>query len=245
MKTTQIFDYHVFCDKLSLIPFNKKKFIINTLNAYSYVVAKKDQEFKKSLQNAEILLPDGFPIVIAAKVLNNKKIKKIAGADIFYFLLHKANELGLRVFFLGSGNTILNMIKLKIAEKYPNVSVHTYSPPFKHKFSNHDNQIMIDMVNEIKPDVLFVGMTAPKQEKWVAENKDELEANIICSIGAVFDFYAGSKPRPASFWIKLNLEWLIRLLKEPKRMWKRYLIYSPIFFVDLIYVKIFKKVFLN
>ena len=88
---------------------------------------------------------------------------------------------------------------------------------------------MISAVNEFKPDVLFVGMTAPKQEKWNDENKDKLEANVICSIGAVFDFYAGTITRPGKVWIKLGLEWFIRLLKEPKRMSKRYIYYGAPF----------------
>ena len=92
-----------------------------------------------------------------------------------------------------------------------------------------DNQQMITAVNAFMPDVLFVGMTAPKQEKWSFTNKAALDAKIICSIGAVFDFYAGTVVRPHPFWIKLRLEWFVRLLKEPKRMWKRYLYYGPVF----------------
>jgi N-acetylglucosaminyldiphosphoundecaprenol N-acetyl-beta-D-mannosaminyltransferase len=99
---------------------------------------------------------------------------------------------------------------------------------------------MIAAVNEVKPDVLFVGMTAPKQEKWGHANKKKLDAKTICAIGAVFDFYAGTVERPSQFWINLQLEWFIRLVKEPKRMWRRYLYYGP-FFLYLLLKVILKR----
>jgi N-acetylglucosaminyldiphosphoundecaprenol N-acetyl-beta-D-mannosaminyltransferase len=88
---------------------------------------------------------------------------------------------------------------------------------------------MIDAINQSKSDVLFVGMTAPKQEKWVYENRDLINTPVICSIGAVFDFYAGTVKRPSKFWISIGLEWLPRLLKEPRRLWRRTLISTPLF----------------
>ncbi|MDF4221138.1 WecB/TagA/CpsF family glycosyltransferase [Maribacter sp. M208] len=112
----------------------------------------------------------------------------------------------------------------KIGERlkvdYPNVTFGIYSPPYKPEFSEEDNSKMIEAVNAFQPDVLFVSMTAPKQEKWSHANKDLLVAKIICSIGAVFDFYAGTVECPNKIWQDLGLEWLGRLLKEPKRMAK-------------------------
>ena len=96
---------------------------------------------------------------------------------------------------------------------------------------------MVSRINEFKPDVLFVGMTAPKQEKWVYENKNQLDAKVICSIGAVFDFYSETVKRPSKFWINLGLEWFIRLLHEPNHLWRRYLLYGPVF----IYVVLKEK----
>ena len=97
---------------------------------------------------------------------------------------------------------------------------------------------MLEKVNKFKPDVLFVGMTAPKQEKWAFENKNKLNANVICSIGAVFDFYAGTTKRPPRWMINLRMEWLGRLLKEPKRMWRRYILSTPVFFIDIVRYKL-------
>ncbi|PWD97695.1 glycosyltransferase [Marinilabilia rubra] len=212
--------------------------VINTINAYSYVIAKKDKDFSRALRDSDVLLPDGFPITLASRLLCKKKIQKIAGEDIFFHLLRKMNHERGRVFFLGSSDDTLAKIEARINREFPNVSSGIFSPPYKERFSELDNQRMIDAVNNFKPTVLFVGMTAPKQEKWVYHNQNHINASIICSIGAVFDFYAGTVKRPSKFWINLRLEWFIRLLKEPKRLWKRYLFYSPKFLIDVFKAKL-------
>ncbi|GAA3508718.1 WecB/TagA/CpsF family glycosyltransferase [Aquimarina addita] len=208
--------------------------IINTINPHSYCTTKIDENFKYVLQNSDILLPDGIGIVWASKVLNKKKIKKIAGFDIFIHLMNHLNAVNGSCFFLGAAEETLKLIKDRIKKEYPNVEVNSYSPPYKQEFSSEDSAKMIEAVNACKPTVLFVGMTAPKQEKWAFENKDKLITDIICSIGAVFDFYAGTIKRPGSFWIKMGLEWLPRFLKEPKRLAERNLVSTPKFIFEVL-----------
>jgi N-acetylglucosaminyldiphosphoundecaprenol N-acetyl-beta-D-mannosaminyltransferase len=198
-------------------------------NQYSYCIAEKDPAFKKALQESDILLPDGMGIVAAVRLLNNRKIKKIAGADIHHYLLDDLNKKGGRCFYLGSSAAVLDKITARLSTEFPNIKVGTFSPPYKPEFTEEENQQMIAVVNAFQPDVVFVGMTAPKQEKWAFQHKEQLNTKIICSIGAVFDFYASTIVRPNQFWIKLRLEWFIRLVKEPKRMWRRYLYYGPVF----------------
>jgi N-acetylglucosaminyldiphosphoundecaprenol N-acetyl-beta-D-mannosaminyltransferase len=205
------------------------KTLITTINQYSFCIAKEDAAFKKALQASDVLLPDGMAIVAAARLLTNTKITKIAGAQLHEFLLNKLNEAGGSCFYLGASEATLAKITAKVHKEFPKVQVHSYSPPFKAVFTESDNQNMLAAVNAVAPEVLFIGMTAPKQEKWAIEHKAMLQAKTICSIGAVFDFYAGTVKRPSPFWIALRLEWLIRLIKEPRRMWKRYLYYGPIF----------------
>ncbi|MBN1950888.1 MAG: WecB/TagA/CpsF family glycosyltransferase [Bacteroidales bacterium] len=236
--TTRVFSFDVFADDLQAIRPGKTRQIVNTINAYSYIVTKKDKLFKTALEQSDILLPDGFPVVTAAKWLNGIKIRKIAGADIFFHLCRILNTEKGSCFFLGSSEKTLGMIESRLKSDFPGIKAGFYSPPYKPVFSDEDNQQMLEAIAAFNPDVIFVGMTAPKQEKWVHDNAPEIGHGIICSIGAVFDFYAGSVKRPSQFWIKLKLEWFIRLLKEPKRLWKRYLVYSPLFFVDLILFKI-------
>ena len=153
-------------------------------------------------------------------------------------MLQELQQKGGSCFYLGSSENTLLKIKERVAREFPNIRVGTFSPPFKPEFSHTDNEKMLETVHDFRPDVLFVGMTAPKQEKWAFAHKEQLDTKIICTIGAVFDFYAGTVERPSAFWINLRLEWFIRLVKEPKRMWKRYLYYGPVFIKHILALKI-------
>lgn len=236
--TVNVMDYEVFSGDLDKIKLeNENALVINTINAYSFVVASRDPLFRRALQDSDILVPDGFPVVFAAKYLKKSRIRKIAGADVFFSLCERMNEKEGRCFFLGSSDSTLEKINQRLKLEFPYIKAGFFSPPFKKEFSKDENTVMLEAINSFKPDVLFVGMTAPKQEKWVAEHRNSVEAGVITSIGAVFDFYAGTTSRPSSFWVNNNLEWFIRLLKEPRRLWKRYLIYSPLFFISMLKYK--------
>ncbi len=234
--TVGLLDYSILNGGLDKINFSSKC-LINTINQYSYIIAQKDAEFKKALMGSDVLLPDGVGITAALKMLKGENVKKIAGADLHQYLLEKLNASGGKCFYLGSKDSTLEAIKTRLNKEYPNIKVGVYSPPFKAQFSEKENAEMINAVNEFNPDVLFVGMTAPKQEKWSYLHKGELKASVICTIGAVFDFYAETISRPSQFWIDLHLEWFVRLVKEPKRMSKRYLYYGPAFVYDLLRMK--------
>lgn len=140
------------------------------------------------------------------------------------------------VMFMGSSEKVLDLIVKRAAKVYPHLKVVTYSPPYKPEFSEEDNKAIIDAINAADPDLLWIGMTAPKQEKWTYSHWDEL--NIHChvgTIGAVFDFFAGTVERAPMWWQRHGLEWLYRLLKEPKRMWRRYIIGNALFLFNVIF----------
>ncbi|MHA6249632.1 WecB/TagA/CpsF family glycosyltransferase [Pontibacter sp. CAU 1760] len=235
--TTTCMGYSLFTGNLSLLPA-LDKVVINTINQYSYCIAEKDVDFKNSLIESDVLLPDGIGIVAASKFLNQQHIAKIAGADLHDYLLRKLEISGGKCFYLGSSDETLRKIKVRLKNDFPSIQVASFSPPYKPQFSQEDNALMLAEVNAFKPDVLFIGMTAPKQEKWAHAHKALLDANIICSIGAVFDFYAGTVKRPGKFWINSNLEWLGRLFNEPRRMWKRYIYYGFVFGYYLLKEKV-------
>lgn len=210
--------------------FPNGKFLINTIYAYSYYVAQKDALFAESLSKADALMPDGFSIVKACQWLNAEyqPVERIAGWDLFIYEMNK-NKDG-RVMFMGSSEKVLSLIKERAAKDYPNMEVVTYSPPYKTEFSDEDNHAIINAINTANPDLLWIGMTAPKQEKWAYSHWDELNIHCHCgTIGAVFDFYAGTVKRAPIWWQKHGLEWLYRLISEPKRMWRRYLIGNTLF----------------
>ena len=139
-------------------------------------------------------------------------------------------EKGGKCFFMGSSEAVLQKIRENAAVKYPSVIVETYSPPYKPVFSEEDNSLIIKAINSFNPDLLWIGMTAPKQEKWLHDNWPRLEIQCHAgAIGAVFDFFAGTLQRAPENWQKAGLEWLYRFIKEPRRMWRRNLISNPIF----------------
>jgi len=215
-------NYTLFNEPLSTI--KAPKVLINTINAHSFNTVQIDKDFGEALESSNILLPDGVSVVWAMRMLTGIKLKKVAGADLFFYEMKRLNAIGGKCFFLGSSNDTLQLILKKAAIEYPNVKVFSYSPPYKPVFSDEDNKAMIDAVNTVQPDVLFIGMTAPKQEKWAHSHFDELQVGHVCCIGAVFDFYAGKINRAPNWMIKIGMEWFYRLVKEPKRMWRRYLI---------------------
>ena len=144
-----------------------------------------------------------------------------------------------RVMFMGSSEKVLALIKERAAVDYPNVEVVTYSPPYKPEFTDEENAEMVRAINEAKPDLLWIGMTAPKQEKWTYKHWGELDIDChVGTIGAVFDFYAGTMKRAPLWWQEHSLEWLYRLLKEPKRMWRRYLVGNVLFMWNVIKLKV-------
>lgn len=236
-KIVSILGYDVFSGDLKTTGFIEKM-MINTINPHSFCVAQEDVQFNAALKRSDILLPDGIGIVFAAKILKGKRISKIAGADLHKYCLEQASKEGKSVFYLGASPETLQKIRIRLEHEFPNVKAGFYSPPFKNEFSDLDNQEMIHEVNVFQPDILFVGMTAPKQEKWIYEHFNQLQVSTTCAIGAVFDFYAGTVKRPHPFWIKLGLEWFIRFLKEPRRLFKRNFVSTPCFLMHIIKSKI-------
>lgn len=203
------------------------KLLINTINAHSYNVARNDELFAEALIKSDALIPDGMSIVKACRWIGaaSRPKERIAGWDLFCAEMNRLNIKGGKVMFMGSSVGTLQKVKQHAATEYPNMEVATYSPPYKAEFSEADNRAIIEAINEANPDLLWIGMTAPKQEKWTFEHWDEL--NVHChvgTIGAVFDFFAGTVNRAPRWWQKNGLEWLYRLIKEPRRMWKRYII---------------------
>jgi N-acetylglucosaminyldiphosphoundecaprenol N-acetyl-beta-D-mannosaminyltransferase len=240
LKSIKINNYNIYASDIDDIGINDKQTIINTINAHSYIVAKKDSKFEEALSKSDILLPDGEGVVFMAKKLKNQKIKKIAGADIHDHFLSISESQSLRCFYLGSSQNTLNLIKNKLGKQYNNISFDFFSPPFKAVFSKQDDVEMISKINAFKPDILFVGMTAPKQEKWVFDHKDNINSKVICSIGAVFDFIAETKKRAPQWVINLKLEWLYRSFTA-WRLTKRYMYSTPLFLIEVYRLKFFSK----
>ena len=217
------------------------KVLINTINAHSYNTALEDEAFAEALQKGDYLVPDGMSIVKACRWLKaeSRPAERIAGWDLFTFEMDNLNQRGGKCFFMGSSEAVLEKIKERAAADYPNIVVDSYSPPYKQEFSEEDNTAIVNAVNSADPDLLWIGMTAPKQEKWAYTHWPELDIHCHCgTIGAVFDFYAGTVRRAPEWMQKAGLEWLHRLLSNPKRMWRRYVVGNVKFIRNVIKEKI-------
>ena len=231
-------DLSIVESKQALDTIPVRKILINTINAHSFNVAQKDELFAEALTKGDYLIPDGASIIKACKWLKAKSQPKerIAGWDLFAFEMQRLNDRSKReeerckVMFMGSSEKVLRLIRERAAKDYPHLEVITYSPPYKPEFSDEDNAAIIKAINEANPDLLWIGMTAPKQEKWTYQHWNELDIHChVGTIGAVFDFYAGTAQRAPRWWQEHSLEWLYRLLKEPQRMWRRYVLGNPLF----------------
>ena len=245
----EVLGYRIFAsDKAALneilceifdTPRKRKKFAVMCINPHSHIAAKYNSGCKKSLDSADILIADGVGITLAGKVFS-KNMHRITGDDLFHTVMHVANSKKLRVFFLGSTTETIISLQRAVQTDYPNVaSVSGMSPPFADVFTDEQNSQMIARVNEFRPDVLWVGLTAPKQELWIEKNKEDLEVQLIGAIGAVFDFYSGNVQRAPKWARDFGLEWIVRLVNSPLKMWRRTFISTPLFLADIIrnYIK--------
>ena len=238
-----LYQLNILPNKQALAHLPQGKLLINTINAHSYNVAQEDEAFAEALQKGDVLTADGASIVHACRWLKtpSQPTERVAGWDVF---IHEMTTLEQRaetenmhptLFFMGSSPEVLQRIKERIALDYPCLKIQTYSPPYKPEFTPEDNVTIIGAINAAKPDLLWIGMTAPKQEKWTCRHWQQLDIHChVGTIGAVFDFYAGTAQRAPLWWQQHSLEWLYRLIKEPRRMWRRYIIGNAKFIRNIL-----------
>lgn len=205
------------------------------INPHSYVVARSNPSFAQALRDADWLIPDGVGIVMASRLLGGSIAERVTGSDIFEGVHQRLAESGGgSVFFLGASEETLRMICDRMAVDHPSVRIAgTYSPPFKQTFSARDVDEMVAAVNAAVPDVLWVGLTSPKQDLWIQQTLPRLSVRFAAGVGAVFDFYAGRVKRSPSIFRRMGLEWLPRLIQEPRRLWRRMFVSAPIFLWDV------------
>ncbi len=242
MNTIKTIGFTVFSDDLNVIPIHGKSCkVLNTISPNSYGVSTKDEEFERALKASDYLVLDGVYFSFASLLLQGKNIKRNQGPDVFDHFIHRLNEQHGKAFFLGSSESTLQKIKDRAKNEYPNIRIETFSPPFKPEFSKQDNKSIIESINAFNPDILFVGMSCPKQEKWAIEHRKRVNCGLAVCIGNVFDWYARNQKSIHPIWFSLRLGWLIRIILRPE-IFRRNIGNQLLFFwhIILIFLKIKK-----
>ncbi|HKQ33720.1 MAG TPA: WecB/TagA/CpsF family glycosyltransferase [Nitrospiraceae bacterium] len=217
-------------DSFAAIEGQRHQVVFACANPHSLVVAQHDLGFQSALTQADLVVADGIGVSLMARLVGLQIGPRITGTDYFQAVLMALQKRGGgRVFFFGSSQRVLDLISKRFVIEFPSLTLcGTLSPPFG-SWSEEENRQMVQVINAAKPDVLWVGMTAPKQEKWVEENRHGMTVPVIGSIGAVFDFYAGTYARAPQWICRIGFEWAYRFISEPRRMWQRTCVSAPKF----------------
>jgi len=193
------------------------------MNPHSFECARRDPGFRSAASAADLLVPDGIGVVMASRLRGGSIRHRVCGPDIFMAVTKRLNDKGGRsVFFLGGRQDTLDRVVERHQREFPRIRIAgCLAPPYKPAFDAADTAAMAAAVNASKADVLWVGLGSPKQERWSHEIRGMVSASVIGPIGAMFDFYAGTMPM-APRWIQAaGMQWLYRLAREPRRLWRR------------------------
>jgi len=201
-------------------------------NVHMIMEAYKDARFNRVLTDADIVTADGAPISKLMSHVYKYKQERIAGMDLLPFLLCEAAKRNKSVYFYGSTQQVLETIEKKIVKEIPNLKIAgMYSPPFRN-LSDYENTLIENKINDSRPDLVFVALGCPKQELWMANKKDKINACML-GVGQAFLVYAGVEKRLPKWMRNFCIEWIYRLYLEPGRLWKRYLINNSLFILLL------------
>lgn len=212
-----------------------------TPNVDHIMKLRNDKEFKIIYERATLILADGQPLLWAAKFLKKPLKEKVSGSDLFPLVCEMAAKEGLKVFLLGAQEGVALTAATRLTKKYTGLNVvGVYSPPFGFEKIKEENEKIITLLREAQPDILFVGLGAPKQEKWIYRHINAIKVPVSLGIGASFDFEAGTIKRAPHWMQKNGLEWFWRFCQEPKRLFKRYFIEDSKFFLLLLLEKVKK-----
>jgi N-acetylglucosaminyldiphosphoundecaprenol N-acetyl-beta-D-mannosaminyltransferase len=231
----------LFSDWETVIKEGKKAQVcITPVN--SILAARATARVQTIYKNADYVLCDGVPVKWASQFLGNPIKERITGLDVLPRIFPFAAERNFTVFLLGASPGVAETLKAVMQTKYPGLKiVGTFVPPFRAVFSRAENEEMIKAINAVKPDILLVSLTAPKQDIWIAENLDKLDTHVAIGIGGAFEVAAGMIKRAPLWMQKSGLEWLYRFLQEPKRMFRRYFLEAPVFIPLIIQQKFSKR----
>lgn len=196
-----------------------KPHYIAVVNVAKLVKMRSDMDLDHSVRSADLIGADGVPLVWASRLLGNPLPGRVNGTDLMYRLLEKANERGYRIFFLGAKEEVLESVLDKVRAEYPGVKIAGYQHGY---FSNEEESIIVNQIRAAQADILFIAFGTPKKELWVKRYLSAMDVPVVHGVGGSFDVLAGVVPRAPLWMQRWGLEWLFRLMQEPRRLWWRY-----------------------
>lgn len=196
--------------------------------------AQRDPAFKRILNRAGLVTPDGMPMVWMGRLQGFKQIKRVYGPDLMLALCEWSARKGYSNFFYGGGQGVADELANKLVQRFPHFKcAGTYTPPFRSLTRQEDREV-VRLINKSAAQIVWVGLSTPKQERWMAEHRRKLEAPVLLGVGAAFDFHTG-RIRQAPRWMqRIGMEWFFRLMMEPRRLWRRYCRNNPLFIMGII-----------
>jgi len=194
---------------------------------------QRDERLRDIVNSAGLATPDGMPLVWLSKLNGYPQTERVYGPDLMLAFCRVAQEKGYSNFFYGGANGVPEKLVQNLRKKFPRLKVAgTYLPPFR-SLTQEEDQAVIEMINKVSPDVIWVGISTPKQDKWMADHLGSVAAPVMVGVGAAFNFFSGEVKQAPKWMQKSGLEWLFRLSQEPGRLWYRYLVYNPLFVLNL------------
>ncbi len=201
-------------------------------NVHTTVMTYDNEEYRKIQNHAAMAIPDGKPLSLVCRLRGYREAGRVAGPDLMSILLEHSLKTGRSHYFYGSSEKTLNMLKEKLQERYPGIQIAgMYSPPFR-ELTEKEEKMAVEQIKAANADYIWVGLGAPKQEKWMYQHEKTFRG-IMIGVGAAFDFHAGTVKRAPRWMQEWCLEWLFRLFQDPKRLFKRY-IYTNFKFIWLL-----------
>lgn len=198
-------------------------------SVHGIIESQNDFILKKIHNNAGLVTPDGMPLVWLSWLKGFKNVTRVYGPDLMLALCEHSISRGYRHFFYGAAPGIPEQLSAIFQQRFKGIKiVGTFSPPFR-RLTNTESENIINQINNTRPDIVWVGLSTPKQELWMAEHRNRLSAPVLIGVGAAFDFHSGSKVQAPRWLQPLGIEWLFRMFMEPKRLWKRYMYNNPKF----------------
>jgi N-acetylglucosaminyldiphosphoundecaprenol N-acetyl-beta-D-mannosaminyltransferase len=213
---------------------NRTRTYVCVTGIHGIMESKRNHELRAIHNRADLVTPDGMPLVYLSRLAGFGESGRVYGPDLMDEVCKQSLPLGHRHFFYGTTAATLSELTKRLCQKYPGLRVvGSYSPPFR-GLSPEESSEIAAYINEAAPDIVWVGLSTPKQEFWMARHRNLVKAPVLIGVGAAFDFHAGTV-RQAPRWLQpLCLEWLFRLAMEPRRLWKRYLVNNPSFLTELL-----------